>query len=65
MIFELSYVHTCSMEVFSCDFDLENEGMPVCAALENYNFSRSKSISYHFEKPCITDHGFWHFSFTI
>ena len=53
------------MEVFSGDFDLENEGMCVCAALEDYNFSRSKSISYHFEKPCVTDNDFWHFSFAI
>ena len=65
MFFELSYVLTCSMEVFSGDFDLENEGMCVCAALEDYNFSRSKSISYHFEKPCVTDNDFWHFSFAI
>lgn len=61
--FELSYVLTCSMEVFSGDF--ENEGLFVYAALEDYNFSRSKSISYHFEKTCITDNGFWHFSFAI
>lgn len=53
------------LEVFSCDFDLENEGMYVCAALADYNFSRSKSISYQFEKPCITDNGFWRFLFAI